>query len=373
MVEIPFIGKIIPKNLFSVKFFSSRPSHIVGVDIGTFSTKVVQLRYEKERGILETYGELVNDSYFHESSTAAPSFLKHPDNEIVALLKNLFKEANVTAKDAVFAVPANSSFVAPIMLPTVEEKELREVIPYEARRYIPIPISEVVLDWEILGQDEERDKIEVLLIAIPRETMEKFKRIEDGLGVKLHNLEIESFSMARSLKSHDLAPTAFINFGHRTMSLAITDMGTVRIAHSLSRGSSELTQALERGLGINKERAETMKKDIGLSDKIEEKEIVSILAPLVEGYFSEIQRFITIYNRRSPRVVQRINFTGGGANLKRLIEYAVNKFGMEVTRGSPFSNIVTPAFMQPILREIGPSFSVAVGLALSGIMTKKQF
>jgi len=201
--------------------------------------------------------------------------------------------------------------------------------------------------------------------------MEKFKRIETELGIKLHNLEIETFSTARSLQTHDTAPTAFVNFGHRTISLAIADMGVLRFSHSISHGSSELTQGLERGLSINSDRAEAMKRDIGLSDKIEEKEIVSVLSPLVESYFSEIQRFIAIYNRRAPRIVQRVNLTGGGSNLKRLVEYAVAKFGVEVTRGNPFSRIVTPAFMQPLLREIGPSFSVAVGLALAGLSRKK--
>lgn len=366
MIQIPFLKKlgegVTPFS--SLNLFSRPPSQIVGIDLGTYSTKVVQLRYEKERGILETYGELLNEIYFKGEANAESSFLRRSDAQVASLLKDILRESNVTAKEAVFAIPANSSFTTTVPFPLVPEKELKEAIPYEARRYIPIPISEVVLDWQVLGSDEERKKLEVLLIAVPKEIIEKFKRIAEAAGLYLRSLEIETFSMVRSLGGNELAPTAFINLGHRTTTLAIADRRTVRVSHNFSRGSSELTKTLERGLGINHERAETMKREIGLSEKPEEKEIASVITPFVETMLTEIERFISIYNRKAPRTVQKINLTGGGSNLKGLIEYAVAKFGIEVTRGYPFSRTIAPAFMQPILREIGPSFSVASGLAL---------
>lgn len=362
VINIPFLKKLGTPE-FSLNLFAAKPSHAVGIDIGTFSTKVIQLRYEKERGILETYGELLHKTYF-KSSDPETGFQHRSDQEVASLLKDLLREANVTSQDIVFSVPANASFVTSISLPPVTEKELREAVPYEARRFVPIPIAEVALDWEILGMNEEREKLEVLLIAVPKEIIEKFKRVSALSGLALRALEVETFSMARSLGGNDLGPTAFINFGHRTTTLAITDRGKLRVSHNFGRGSQELTKTLERGLGINYERAEAIKKEVGISEKIEEKEIASVIAPFVETLLAEVERFISIYNRKAPRAVQKINLTGGGSNLKGLVEHTVARFGLEVNRGNPFARTVTPAFMQPLLRELGPSFSVAVGLAL---------
>jgi type IV pilus assembly protein PilM len=280
------------------------------------------------------------------------------------LLQDLFREANITSREAVMAIPAGASFITTVSFPPVSAKELTEAIPFEARRYVPIPITEVELDWEVLGLNENRDKIEVILMAVPKEIIEKFKRVAQELNLNLRALEVETFSMVRSLAGTELVPTCFINLGHKTTSLAITDRGKLRASHNFSRGSSELTKTLERGLGINHERAETLKRETGLSEKMEEKEVASVIAPFIETLFAEIERFISIYNRRASRSVQKINLTGGGSNLKGLVEYTVAKFGLEVAKGNPFARTVAPSFMQPILREFGSSFAVAAGLAL---------
>lgn len=368
-MEIPFLKKLAPVRAFWGNFFSDKPTHVVGIDVGTYSTKVVQLRYEKEHGILETYGELLNEGYF-SPETKEVGFSHHSDAEIVAILQDLLKEANVTSKEVVFSVPAGSSFITTITFPQVSEKELVSAIPYEARRYIPIPISEVVLDWEVLGTTEERDKMEVLLIAVPREIVEKFKRIAEGAGLHLRSLEVETFSVIRSIGRSEAAPTLFINLGHLATTIAIADRGRLRVSHNFSRGSHELTRTLSRGLNISLERAEAIKREVGMSEKLEEREIASVIAPFVENLYAEIERFVAIYNRKAPRTVQKINLTGGGSNLKGLVEHTVSKFGVEVARGNPFSQIVAPAFMQPTLREIGPSFSVAMGLSLHEITSK---
>lgn len=365
-MDIPFLKKLKSFGIPSLDIFSRQPTSTVGVDIGAFSTKVVQLRYEKERGILETYGELINAGYFTESAPGA-NFLSHSDNELGSILKDILKEANITSKEAVFSVPASSSFITTISFPPVPERELRESIPFEARRYVPIPISEVVLDWEILGSDEKRESTEVLLVAVPREIVEKFRRLSALASLNLRSLEVETFSLVRSLGGSDPTPTAFINIGYLSTTLAISDRGKLRVSHSFSRGSNELTKVLEKSLGISRDRAEGVKKDIGISERIEDKEITSAITPFVETMLVEIERFISIYNRKAPRTIQKINLTGSGANLKGLVEYMVSKFGVEVARGNPFSRVVAPPFMQPLLRELGPGFAVATGLALREI------
>ena len=368
MADISFLKKItLPK--FSLDFFKGRVTQFAGIDVGMYLTKVVQLRYDNERAILENYGEILNERYFKGKGGAGSGFLRYPDADIAAIIKDIFTESNITAKEVVLSLPSSSGFIIRITLPKVTAKEVESAVPYEARKYIPMPISEVVLDWYILSS-EQRDVTEVLLVAVPRSVVEKFKNIAALANVNVRALEIESFSVVRSLVGHDPTPSAVINLGHYSTTLAIVDEIKLRLSHHFDRGSNELAKALERGLNVNFERAEQIKRDVGLGERMEDKEVSSIIMPFLQALMSDVGRVIDAYNRKASRKVQKINLTGGGAQLKGIVEFSAIHFGVEVAKGNPFAHIVTPAFMQPILRQIGPNFSVAVGLALHEITTR---
>lgn len=371
VAEISFLKKFsLPK--FTLEFLHGKPDRIVGIDIGSFSTKVVQLRYSEERAILETYGELLNQGYLKTAAatSAGGGFLRYLDSDIAALLKDVLRESNVSAREAVISIPAGMSFVTLIPFPRVSRREVEQAIPYEARKYVPIPLSEVVIDWEIVETGEERDTVEAILVAVPKEVIEKFRRVTEESGLKPQALEVETSSILRSLVGNDPTPAIILNIGHLFTAVAITDRGRLRASHTFGRGGLELTRALERGLGVSRERAEELKRDTGLSEKIEEKDIASILQPLVEATLGEAERLIHLYNRKAARKIQKVILAGGGSNLKGLVEQAAIKFGLEVTVGNPFRRVATPAFMQPILRNIGPGFAVATGLALREITVK---
>lgn len=368
MAEIPFFKKFsFPK--LSLDLLHKKPDKIIGLDIGIHSSKVVELEYAENKAVLKTYGELSSAAYLKEKEGIGGGFLRFVESDIVGLIKNILQESGVTAKHAVVSLPASSSFITSITLPHVQPSEIEQAIPYEARKYIPIPISEVILDWDIIEKTDQ-STIEVVIIAIPYEVIEKFKRVAELADIIPLALEVESFSMVRSLAGWDPTPLAIVSIGFQESALAIVDKSRLRTAHHFTRGSEELTRALEKGLGISHERAEAIKREAGLSERIEEREITSILAPFLETFFSEIERFISLYNRKAERKVQKIIFTGGGSNLKGLVELAASRFGLEITKGNPFARIVTPPMMQPVLREIAPSFSVAVGLALREIGNK---
>lgn len=368
MAEIPFFKKFsLPKLSLN---FKKKPNKVIGLDIGINSSKIVELEYVEGKAVLKTYGELLSSAYLKEKEGAGGGFLRFIDTDIVELIKDLLKGAEASTNYAVVSLPASSSFITRIILPNVQPAEIDQAIPYEARKYIPIPISEVVLDWEIIEKNSNKDVIEVVIVAVPHEIIDKFRRVGELSNIVLGALEVENFSLTRALAWNDPTPLAIISLGYQESSLTIADHGRLRDAHHFTRGSEDLTRALERGLGISRERAESIKREAGLSERIEEREIASILSPYIESFFSEAERYISIYNRKAERKIQKISLTGGGSHLKGMIELAASKFGVEVAQGNPFSRIVSPPFMQPILRDIGPSFSVAIGLALREIGNK---
>ena len=363
-IDFSFLKRIKKPNL-SLFFLKSKPSSVIGINIGTYSTKVVQLRYASERAVLETYGELLNEGYLkHPDSSRGAGILHFTDADLGTLVTDVVRESNVTTRDAVATIPAAAAFITTIAFPRALEREIPAAVPYEARKYVPIPLAEVVLEWMILEDTQARDEITVLLVAVSREVVEKFRRIAELANLNLRSLEVEPFSMVRSLIGYDNTPTLIINFGHQSTTLVFADRGLIRMAHTLGRGSQELTRALERGLMVSAERAEAMKREVGLSERIEEREITAVMIPMLETLFVDIGRMISLYHRTSPRRIQKVNLTGGGANLKGIVEFAASKFGLEVTRGNPFARAVSPAFLQTVLKDVGPTFSAASGAAM---------
>lgn len=347
-----------------LKLMGRSPS-VCGIDIGSESVKVVQLKKERERAILETYGELKSERYFNEPGVR--TLLQYRDEELRGLLTDVLREANVTTHRAVLAVPSASSFITLIHLPFLSEDEIRSAIPFEAKKYVPIPTAEVLLDWQIVGEDRARGRVEVLLVAVPQEVIAKLKRVAELAELEPEGLEIESFSLARSLLGGELGCAMVLNWGAVTTGLTIAVGRQIRLNHNVGRGSREITSTLSKSLGVTIERAEDMKKQVGLSEKPEERAIRDTIAPFIDSTLADAERILSAYNRSAERKVEKIYLAGGGANLLGLVDYVSKHFGLETAIGNAFARTMFPAFLQPLLREIAPGFAVAVGLALRPI------
>jgi len=347
--------------------FGFGPASFVGIDIGNDSVKVVQLRKENERAILETYGELKTERYFGGSRSGGGGLLAKNDKSIANLLVDLLRESNVTSKKAVIGIPSTSSFITAVNLPLLKDNEIAAAIPFEAKRYIPIPASEVAIDWQVLETDETERRISVLLVAVPNEVTAKHRRIAELAGLELVAAEIESFSLIRSLPGSERRAVAIINWGAVVTTVTIVDQRRIRMNHNFGRGSREITTGLSRSMGVNLERAEAIKKEVGLSEKPEDKEISDSITPFIDSAILDLERALTSYNRATSRKVEKLILVGGGASLNGLVNYVARRFGLETTIGNPFARTVFPAFLQPVLKDIAPNFAVAVGLALRPI------
>ncbi len=370
------------KNLSLSKkfdFFRSASQSIVGVDIGTSSIKIVQLKKEKERAVLETYGALSVGPY---ASLKVGQAAHLPEAKAVEMIRDLFNESGAKAKDVAVSVGLRNTFVTTIELPAATKSNIGDIVSIEARRYVPLPISEVILDWWVIPQALEtpeetgdaatlpkRDVIEVLLVAIYKEAIENYKTLMSKAGLKIKMFEIEVFSAIRSSIGREVSPVLLLDLGASVTKMAIVDYGVVRQVHSLDRGSQELTLALSNSLGIDFGRAEEMKQEIGFSPRPEHKEIVSIMEPIMQYIFSEANKFVVDYRRKYNRSIGKVILTGGGALVKGVTNIGVKSFGIEVVLGDPFSKVEYPAFLHTVLKEAGPTFSTALGLALRGLQS----
>ena len=221
--------------------FKQESKSVIGVDIGTSSIKVVQLRREKGRVILETYGAIALGPYAGVEIGRATALGME---KIAEALKDVIREANVTSKDAAIAIPYSASLVSIIKIPAAAESQLASVVPIEARKYIPVPINEVQLDWFVVSDAKKHaadGKIEVLLVAIHNDTTQKFRNIGSEATLVPAFFEIEVFSAVRASLDHGLAPIAVVDLGAATTKFYVVERGLIRESHIINHGSQDLT------------------------------------------------------------------------------------------------------------------------------------
>ena len=367
------------KKVLGSLFSTSKGSSVIGVDVGSSAIKVVQLRKEKGIAVLETYGELALGPYGDLEIGRAT---KLGNNKLSEALTDLLREASVTSVNAGFAIPFASSLLTLIEMPAVDTRQLNKMIPLEARKYIPVPINEVMLDWFIVPdnsrqtpkaggknkKDKEgsvvRKKREVLLVAIHNEVLNKYNEIVANTHLDTSFFEIEIFSTIRATLDQGLAPVMLIDIGAATTKVYIVEYGIVRISHVINRGSQDVTLGMSKSLGISVTRAEEIKREQGLKSNSDNKDVVRVALLTLDYIFSEADRVLLNYQRKYNKNVSRVILTGGGAIMKGVIDLAHKHLESEVLLGDPFAKVDSPAFLDDVLKEAGPEFTVALGLAL---------
>lgn len=351
---------------FSFASLFAQPSKsALGVDIGTSSIKVVQLRREKGRVILETYGAIALGPYAGVEVGRATAL---PAEKIAEALKDVVREANVTVHDAAFSIPYASSLVSVLTLPSSVENQLAQVMPLEARKYIPVPINEVLLDWFVISGGGQKanasGKLEVLMVAIHNDTIAKFRTIAQEAGLTVGFFEIEVFSAVRAALDHGIAPVAVVDMGAATTKFYVVERGVIHESHIISHGSQDVTLAASRALSTTVADAEQKKRKFGMTGEMGGEGMKQSAELTLSVLFSELSRTVSAYEARANQPLSELVLTGGGATLKGLLEFAQKSIQTPIRRSDPFGKTQAPAFLEAILKEAGPEFSVAVGLAL---------
>ncbi len=252
-----------PFNLFQRTVFPS----FLGVDIGTTSIKIVEVKNGKERPRVVNYGLLESSGYLARANQAfQTSTLKLFDGEVVELLKVLIRSMGTGTRDAVASLPVFSVFTTVLDFPKMDEKEIGKAIVYQAKQYVPLPLTEVALDWLKVGEFTDGKGFvhqKILLISVPHEQIKKYQAMFHAAGLNLVALEIESLSLARTLGG-DPTPTLIVDIGSRSTNIVFFEHGSLIWNTQSDFGGASLTQALATSLGVNPLRAEELKKERGI-------------------------------------------------------------------------------------------------------------
>lgn len=366
---------------FLKKFFKNlgkKGDSVLGIDISPSTIKVVQLKNKGGRAVLETYGEIALGPYFGAPVGHATALNVE---EVSEALRDLLAEAKTTTLNSGIAIPYSSSLIQNIKMPAVGEKKLAEMVPIESRKFIPVPISEVLLDWSIIPRGYEEDdgeadeidkkskddikyrKVDVLVVAIHKDTISRFQNISDSVGLETSFLEIEVFSTIRAVLRGEPEPIMIFDFGADTTKIFIVENRILRDTHIINRGAQDITSSISKSMTISDEQAERMKREHGLESESEEG-LKEASAVVLDSILAEAKQVMLSYQKRENTSIVKTVLTGGGSSLKGLPSYAEKVFETDIFVADPFSKIETPAFLEDVLREAGPEFSVAIGVAL---------
>ena len=365
------------------KLFTSGSTAVaIGVDVGSSSIKIVEVKKKEGKAYLETYGAIALGPY---AGLSVGQVTNLPGEKLAIAIKDLLKEINATTTTGALAIPSSASLIFTVELPGgIKGEDLKTAVATEARRFIPVPINEVSLDsWEIPTQESFldnpedevhegldksvaplEDKTKVLVAAIHNDTIAKYQDLVNQAQMDARFFEIETFSAIRSLVEHELVPMLIIDFGASKTKLSIVEHGIIRVFHVVNRGSQDITLALSKALSISFDQAEDMKKRYGLQENAPDLNAKEVIRTVIDYIFGETTTVILEYEKKTGKNLKKIVATGGGALLYGLQEYASKTFRAEVVLGNAFTKTEAPAFLEQMLAATGPEFTVSVGLAL---------
>lgn len=324
---------------------------ILGVDIGTQAIKLVQLRSEDL--MLETYGivDILEPVTMQSNASAIAS--------TVNLLKNLTEKARVTTKRCAMSLPNSAVFTSVIDMPKMTEAELESAIQYEAKKYVPLPFSEVSLSWSVISEDVATNTSKILLIAVPKQIRDTYIKIFQEAGLELQVIEIEALALIRALIEDKSKNDVIIDIGAKVTGINFVREGLLQLTRNLNIGGDTITEKISQALNLQAGRAEQFKRDFGLNSS---EFLPEAVKPVLNDIKSEIKQILELYKSHNV-LCDRVVLVGGGALMPGLQEF-FSDLAPTVVYGNSLSRIGYPEGVEQVVKRFSMQLSVAIGLAL---------
>lgn len=337
----------------------------IGLDLGFSSIKIVALAQG------ENLPELIS---LGTTAAPTPGIMSDADVDLEAVavaIKKLLEATKIEGREVVAALPESKVFTRVIDdLPFLKDSELPSAIRYASEEFIPLPISEVELNWQIIFRSNPNDKnarTVVFVVASPKKIVDKYLKVFNMAGIKPLALETEIIAVTRSLVGNNpFSPTTLIiQMGATTTDLAVVSKGLILLTRSISTGGLALTRSLAQYFNFEVSQAEEYKKVYGLIEDQLEGKVYQSLKPVVDVILGETKRVIQAFESKYPQnPIKRVVLSGGGAKMPGLVIYLANNLGLEVQEADPWYFVTKDKNVTGKLATEAPHYSVAVGLAL---------
>ncbi len=346
-----------------------------GLDISDLSLKLVKLKKTKKKYRIEAFSETSLSKGIIKRGE-----VKKVDSLAEAIKKLVSRTKKLKTKYVVASLPEEKSFVQVISLPKMSKEEAKKAVFFEAENYIPFPLDKVYLDSQVVPslRQNQKSQMEVLLVALPKATVDPYFFALKKAGLAPLALEVESQSIARALIKNETSslPYLLIDIGATRTTFVLFGGKSIRFTASIPISSTLFTKAIAKTLKIDMQKAEKLKIKHGLKgNKKEGKEIFDALVPILTDLKEQINRYIDFYHSHvsqgylSPdgSSVKKIILCGRGSNLLGLKEFLSQELKLPVELGNPLVNLALTTKESPIPKKDLLGYTVAIGLAKRAI------
>lgn len=343
-------------------FSSDKKNSYLGVDIGSSSTKIVELKKKGQEMEVVNYVFSENKDMKEEEGAGGQADEKYLTN----LIDKTCEEGDIKAKNTVATLPTSSVFSSVINVSNVGEEELDSAVKREAKKVIPASLEEMVLDWRTIEEDKNTDNIKIFLTASPKKMIKKYVNIFKESNLNLSSLETEVFSLIRSLAIDESSNVMMVEIGTLNTDISIIKNKIPVLNRSIDVGGHSITKTISSSLNVSLKRAEQFKRDLGVSSvKMNSQEVIpKTIMKTVNPIVDEIKYMLNLFENKNENKVETIVLTGGSAFLPNLTDYLSQTLDRNVVVGDPWYNVSCPEEMKPVLSEVAPKLAVAIGAAM---------
>lgn len=338
---------------------------IIGIDIGSCSVKMVQLKEAKGGyqlvglGMAMLPAEAIVDNAIMDSSA------------IVEVIKGLVESHKVKTKNVATSISGHSVIIRKIQLPIMTEEEMEASIQWEAEQYIPFEISEVNLDFQILGPDvNDASQMNVILVAAKKDFVNDYVALFKECGLNPMVMDIDCFAVENVFEANygfgENEIVALVDMGASSMNVNILRGGVSVFTRDIQVGGNAYNEEIQKRLGLDSDDAEKVKLGGEVPD-VSAATVQEIMDDATENLTQEVQRSIDFFSATSSdEKVQKVYVTGGVSKVPAVKTSLENRLGVEVNLVDPWRQVAYSEkdFDPEYLQDMGPLFTVAVGLAM---------
>jgi type IV pilus assembly protein PilM len=338
---------------------------VLGLDVSSTTVKLLELSYTGDRYRVESYAV---------SSLPQDAVIEKNVNDVDGVanaIRSVVAQSRTKLKTVAAAVAGSSVITKMIDMPQgLSEDDMETQLTLEADQYIPYPLEEVAIDFEIQGPSPERDsQVEVLLAACRRETIDTRVEAIEGAELTPKIMDVEAYAMERafSLIQHQLdleeeSTVAVVDIGATMTTLSVLNNGQTIYTREQLFGGKQLTDEIMRRYGLPLEEAGLAKKQGGLPDDYEPE----VLEPFKDAVVQQVARSLQFFFSSSQyNDVDYIILAGGVASMEGLAELVQEKLGTPATVANPFAEMSISSKVNAVaLSSDAPAMMIACGLAL---------
>jgi type IV pilus assembly protein PilM len=347
-----------------------KKTHLIGLDIGSRTIKIAEIVDKKTSHIFKSFHTInIEPGIIEEGSVKDPETVSES-------IRRIYKEAKIKEKNVAISIGGYSVIVKKINVQNMTEEELQGTIHFEAEQYIPFDISDVNLDFQILGESEHNpNQMSVLLVAAKKEMVNEYINLVRMTGLNVRIIDVDAFALQNIFEfNYDPGDQniALIDIGASKTSLNILKDNTSVFMRDVSLGSGQINEQIASLVECSLAEAEEIKLG-GQSDIISPEDLNGIVSSVVTDWCTEIKRALDFFYSTFPEdQIAKIILSGGGANIKEFRQLLAVETSSDVEIINPFQNfsIDSDRFDSSYLEQIAPQAAICMGLALRKIGDK---